>query len=68
MPAVLVYTEAFETLTEFALNFSKYGDVPRVGMPKTLDNMPDEEVRVIAAATVDEIVRGLLATTPSTGP
>ena len=67
MPVVLVYTEAFETLTEAALTFSKYGDVPRVGLPKTLDNMPDDEVRVIAAASVDEIMQGLLATTPSTG-
>ena len=68
MPVVLVYTEAFETLTEAALTFSKYGDVPRVGRPKTLDNMPDHEVQAIAAASADEIVRGLLATAPSTGP
>jgi hypothetical protein len=68
VPVVLVYTEAFETLTEAALTFSKYGDVPRVGLPKTLDNMPDQEVQAIAAASADEIVRGLLATAPSTGP
>lgn len=60
MPAVLVLTEAFDTLTKAALDFADYGDVPRVVLPRGLDNMADEEVRGLADAYADEIVRALL--------
>lgn len=55
-------TETFDTLTKAALDFADYGDVPRVLLPRGLDNMPDDEVRGLAAAYADEILRSLLAT------
>lgn len=55
-------TETFDTLTQAALDFADYGDVPRVLLPRGLDIMADDEIRGIAEAYADEIIRGLLAT------
>jgi hypothetical protein len=60
VPAVLVATEAFDTLTQAALEFANYGDVPRVLLPRDLDNTSDEEVVGLAEAYADEIIRSLL--------
>jgi hypothetical protein len=58
----MVLTETFDTLTQAALDYANYGDVPRIILPRNLDNMPDEEVRGLAEAYVEEILRSLLAT------
>jgi hypothetical protein len=57
-----VLTETFDTLTKAALDFADYGDVPRILLPRGLDIMADDEIRGIAEAYADEIVRALLAT------
>lgn len=53
-------TEPFDTLTKTALEFSDYGDVPRVILPRTLDNMTDDEIRGVADAYAEEILHCLV--------
>jgi len=60
VPSVLVHTEAFKTLALSSLKYRKFDYVPMYELPRLMDNMTDDEVRVLADEVAMDIVQKLL--------
>ena len=57
IPTVSIVTEAFTSLAKSAAKSYGYPDLPMVVVPHPFETLPREEVRRIADAKFEEIVR-----------
>jgi hypothetical protein len=61
VPAAVVVTAVFENLGRTAARAQGYPDLPMLVLPHPMESRPEPEVRDIARARFDELVRLLAA-------